>query len=118
MGTQVKGYTRSPMENVLNEQLTDLRKLPPAERSHVTDTLGSLAIVVLEHEQRSHHHRTAMKDDIGHLTTKQEEVLNLLHDMKVRSVAVPESLEIKNILSPETLTTVSSAVRFIKVSSL
>lgn len=72
------GMTRSPMEGVLDDQLKDLRKLPPEQRTPVTDTLSTLAVVVLEHEQRALRYRRDMRSQMGHLETNQEEALNHL----------------------------------------
>jgi len=82
MASKPSSYTRSPMEDRLHDELRDIRKLPAKDKTPVSECLSTLAIVVLEHEQKSHNYRRAITEDIGNLTAKQEEVLNMLRNMR------------------------------------
>jgi len=82
MASKPSSYTRSPMEDRLHDELRDIRKLPAKEKTPVSECLSTLAIVVLEHELKSHNYRRAMREEIGNLTAKQEEVLNHIRHMR------------------------------------
>lgn len=78
MTSKSSSYTRSPMELRLDRQLTDLDKMPPEQRTPVSDCLNTLGIVVLEHEQSSHRHRRDIKEQMGDLQNQSAEALNHL----------------------------------------